>query len=50
EIKLLWRNSDDVLSKTELSILLIEMQRANRTIEHDLVEFDQFVNMLKAME
>ena len=50
EIRNLWRNSDNVVNKTDLSILLSEMEKANRSIEAELQTFDQFVNILNAME
>lgn len=50
EIRNLWRSSDKVSNKTELSILLTEMERAHRSIEQELLAFDQFVNILNAME
>jgi hypothetical protein len=50
EIRSLWRSSDKVSDKTELSILLTEMERAHRSIEQELLAFDQFVNILNSME
>jgi len=50
EIRNLWRNSDNVVNKTDLTILLSEMEKANRSIETELQTFDQFVNILNAME
>ena len=50
EIKNLWRNSDNVSNKAELSMLLIKMEKAHRSIESSLQAYDQFVNILNAME
>jgi hypothetical protein len=50
EIRNLLRNSDSILNKTELSILLAEMEKAHRSIESELQTYDQFVNILNAME
>ncbi len=50
EIRTLWRTSDNVTGKTELTILLTEMEKAHRSIAHELEAFDQFANILNAME
>lgn len=50
EVRNLLRNADDVSSKRELSFLLEEMEKAHRSIESELESFDQFVNILNAME
>ncbi len=50
EIRNLWRNSDNVLNKGQLLILLKEMEKAHRSIKHELETFGQFVNILNAME
>ena len=50
QIRNFLRNSDNILSKKELSILLSEMEKAHWSIESELQTFDQFVNILNAME
>lgn len=50
EIRNLWRNSDNVSNKAELSTLLTKMEKAHRSIEASLQAYDQFVNILNAME
>ena len=50
EIRNLLRNAERISSKTELSILLVEMEKAHRSIESELQTFDQFVNILNVME
>ncbi len=50
EIKMLWRNADDVADKAQLSGLLRELEKAHRSIEIEFQTFDQFVNIVNAME
>jgi hypothetical protein len=50
EIKTLWRASDSITSKTELAKLLDEMEKSHQTVNRELQEFDQFVNIINAME
>ncbi len=50
QIRNFLRNSDNILNKTELSILLTEIEKAHWSIESELQTFDQFVNILNAME
>jgi hypothetical protein len=50
EIRTLWRTSDNVTNKQELTILLTEMEKAHRSVAHELEVFDQFVNILNAIE
>lgn len=44
------RNSDRVTTKAGLQILLNELERSHKILESELVEFDQFVNMIEAMD
>jgi hypothetical protein len=50
EIRRLWRNADAIKSKVEFTELLSEMEKSHQILERELLEFDQFVNMLDAME
>lgn len=50
EVRGLWRTSDNIVTKTELSNLLYEMEKSHQTIDRELQEYDQFVNILNAME
>ena len=50
EIRNLWRNSDNVSNKAELSMLLTKMEKSHRSIESSLEAYDQFVNILNAMK
>lgn len=44
------RNSDRVTTKADLFILLNELERSHKILESELTEFDQFVNMIEAMD
>ena len=50
EVRSLWQASDNIVTKTALSNLLNEMEKSHQTLDRELLEFDQFVNMLYAME
>jgi len=50
QIRALLRKSDRITTKAELNLLLEEAERSHRVLENELVQFDQFVNMLEAME
>ena len=50
EIRTLWRTSDNVVDKQALTILLADMEKAHRSLQNELQMFDQFVNILNAME
>jgi hypothetical protein len=50
EIRNLWRNSDGIKNKSDFTKLLSEMEKSHQILERELVEFDQFVNMLEVME
>ena len=50
EIRKLWRSLDKTNSKEEFSKLLVEMEKDHEIILRELNEFDQFFNMLQAME
>lgn len=49
-IRSLLRKSDRITTKSELIILLEEAKRSHNVLENELIEFDQFVNMLEAMD
>lgn len=44
------RNSDRVKTKADLLIVLNELERSHKILESELAEFDQFVNMIEAMD
>ncbi len=50
QIRTLLRKSDRITTKSELILLLEEAERSHVVLDNELVEFDQFVNMLEAME
>ncbi len=50
QIRTLLRKSDRIVTKSELILLLEEAERSHNVLETELIEFDQFVNMLEAME
>jgi len=50
EIKRLWRQSEDVQTKSDLTRLMADLLQAHRNLEAELEQFDTFVNMLNAME
>jgi hypothetical protein len=50
QIRTLLRKSDRITTKAELNLLLEEADRSHQVLENELVQFDQFVNMLEAME
>jgi hypothetical protein len=50
EIRSLWRQSDTIRTKDEFGKLLSEMEKSHEMLERELEQFDQFVNMLDAME
>jgi hypothetical protein len=50
ELRRLWRNSDKAVTKSEFLLILSEMEKDHEVIGRELNEFDQFVNMLQAME
>ena len=50
EVRSLWQASDNIVTKTALSNLLNEMGKSHQTLDRELLEFDQFVNILYAME
>ena len=50
QIKGLIKNADQIMTKNALRLLLDETERSHKIIEDELVQFDQFVNMLEAMD
>lgn len=50
QIRALLRKSDGIANKSELIILLEEVERSHKVLETELTEYDLFVNMLEAMD
>jgi hypothetical protein len=50
QIRTLLRKSDRIATKSELILLLEEADRSHNVLNTELIEFDQFVNMLEAMD
>lgn len=50
QIKSLLKNADRIINKREVIQLLEEMERSHKALEAELVQFDQFVNMLEVMD
>ena len=50
EARRLWRSSDNIQTKAELSNLLMEMEKVHQSLGRTLEEYDKFVNIINVME